>query len=309
MPPRHRPSASPAPLVEHPSVHQAHGGDFRSVFRAPGEAEHAPAADPLHHPLAPVHRRANPAVAGLDAPAPAVEPVSRDIGREGDHARHAVDGGDPEVDGAAEIGVGQHGATLGDAMIGLGPVAVQPSAVEAAETGLDLIQTGTGLESMKLEGAAVAGERQGGRSVPQRREGQENYAEDAGPGGHGAAAVGEVPRSPARRGTREHGRCVSVEGRWSRRCQTLRTLEAWSPLGPSTTSNSTLSPSDSDRKPSAMMAVWCTNTSFPPSCAMKPNPFASLNHLTVPFAIVQPLEREPEGSGETPGLCGRVKTP
>ena len=37
--------------------------------------------------------------------------------------------------------------------------------------------------------------------------------------------------------------------------QTLRTFEACSPLGPSTTSNSTLSPSDSDRKPSAMMAV------------------------------------------------------
>src|SRR5215216_6402744 len=42
---------------------------------------------------------------------------------------------------------------------------------------------------------------------------------------------------------------------------------------------------------------------------MKPNPFASLNHLTVPFAMLQPLEREPEGSGETPGLRGRGNAP
>src|ERR1043165_1648523 len=34
------------------------------------------------------------------------------------------------------------------------------------------------------------------------------------------------------------------------------------------------------------MFVWCTNRSLPPpSAAMKPNPFSSLNHLTVPVGM------------------------
>ena len=34
------------------------------------------------------------------------------------------------------------------------------------------------------------------------------------------------------------------------------------------------------------MAVWWQKTSSPPSsCVMKPKPFASLNHFTVPVAI------------------------
>src|SRR6266850_6928369 len=65
----------------------------------------------------------------------------------------------------------------------------------------------------------------------------------------------------------------------------LRTFCACSPFGPFTISNSTLSPSASERNPSAWMAVWWTNTSSPPSCEMKPNPLLSLNHFTVPCAM------------------------
>src|SRR5213596_645611 len=57
----------------------------------------------------------------------------------------------------------------------------------------------------------------------------------------------------------------------------------WS--GPGATSNSTVSPSARLRKPSAWIAVKWTNTSGPDSCAIKPKPFASLNHFTLPFAI------------------------
>src|SRR2546425_7658972 len=34
------------------------------------------------------------------------------------------------------------------------------------------------------------------------------------------------------------------------------------------------------------IAVKWTNTSGPDSCAIKPKPFASLNHFTLPFAIL-----------------------
>src|SRR5687767_227253 len=48
-------------------------------------------------------------------------------------------------------------------------------------------------------------------------------------------------------------------------------------------SNSTRSPSERLRKPSALMAVWWTKQSFSPfSGVMNPKPFASLNHFTVP---------------------------
>src|SRR5262249_45040849 len=73
-----------------------------------------------------------------------------------------------------------------------------------------------------------------------------------------------------------------------RRAQTLRTFVAWRPLGPFCTSNSTLSPSLSERKPSDMIAVWWTNTSGPSARVMKPKPFASLNHFTVPVSILRP---------------------
>src|SRR3989304_3211904 len=58
------------------------------------------------------------------------------------------------------------------------------------------------------------------------------------------------------------------------------------PLLPFVTSNSTLSPSAKDLKPSPWIAEKCTNTSSPPSCEIKPNPLLSLNHFTVPCAIL-----------------------
>jgi len=56
----------------------------------------------------------------------------------------------------------------------------------------------------------------------------------------------------------QRGECRGLRGEKSERrqepppgCQTLRTLEACRPFGPSTTSKSTVSPSRSDRNPSA----------------------------------------------------------
>src|SRR5215831_19913990 len=71
--------------------------------------------------------------------------------------------------------------------------------------------------------------------------------------------------------------------------QALRTLAACRPLGPRVTSNSTLSPSASDLKPEPWIALKCTNTSSPPSCVMNPNPLASLNHFTLPMAMLRYL--------------------
>src|SRR5262249_27244317 len=61
------------------------------------------------------------------------------------------------------------------------------------------------------------------------------------------------------------------------------TFAAWRPFGPSTTSNSTAAPSCRERKPRAVIALKCTKTSSPELVGMKPKPFASLNHLTVPL--------------------------
>src|SRR3954466_5387584 len=48
-------------------------------------------------------------------------------------------------------------------------------------------------------------------------------------------------------------------------------------------SNSTFLPSANDLKPLPWMAEWCTKQSFCPfDGVMKPKPFASLNHFTVP---------------------------
>ena len=64
---------------------------------------------------------------------------------------------------------------------------------------------------------------------------------------------------------------------------TLVTFSAAGPFAPCTMSNSTRSPSERLRKPSALMAVWWTKQSLSPfSGVMKPKPFASLNHFTVP---------------------------
>lgn len=61
------------------------------------------------------------------------------------------------------------------------------------------------------------------------------------------------------------------------------TFWAWGPFSPCTTSNSTRWSSRKDLNPSILMEVWCTNTSGPSSCWIKPKPLASLNHFTVPF--------------------------
>ncbi len=65
----------------------------------------------------------------------------------------------------------------------------------------------------------------------------------------------------------------------------LRTFDDWGPFWPSVTSKLTLSPSARDLKPSPWTSEKCTNTSGPLSCSIKPKPFASLNHFTVPSAI------------------------
>src|SRR5216683_3084644 len=63
-------------------------------------------------------------------------------------------------------------------------------------------------------------------------------------------------------------------------------LEACFPLGPVVTSNDTFWPSFSDLNPGMLIAEKCAKRSSPPpSGVMKPKPFASLNHLTVPVAM------------------------
>src|SRR5678815_112158 len=61
---------------------------------------------------------------------------------------------------------------------------------------------------------------------------------------------------------------------------------AWSPFGPVVMSKETFWFSFRLLKPEPWIAEKCANTSLPPpSGVMKPNPFASLNHLTVPVAM------------------------
>src|SRR5829696_8799834 len=67
----------------------------------------------------------------------------------------------------------------------------------------------------------------------------------------------------------------------------VRTFAALGPLGPCCASYSTFAPSGSDLKPSPAMPEWCTNRSLLwSSGVMKPKPFSSLNHFTVPVAMV-----------------------
>ena len=75
------------------------------------------------------------------------------------------------------------------------------------------------------------------------------------------------------------------------RYATLVTSAAWGPFWPWTTSNSTRSPSARDLNPVPEIALKWTKTSGPPSREMKPKPFASLNHFTVPVmrAMTVPL--------------------
>src|SRR5882672_10941931 len=73
---------------------------------------------------------------------------------------------------------------------------------------------------------------------------------------------------------------------------TGRISDACGPLAPCFTTNSTFWPSDNDLKPPAWISEKCAKRSLPPSSGvMKPKPFASLNHLTVPAAIFTFLDR------------------
>src|SRR5437588_3293070 len=72
--------------------------------------------------------------------------------------------------------------------------------------------------------------------------------------------------------------------------EAIETFLASGPFAPSASSNSTFAPSARDLWPSPLMELKWTNTSLPPaSGVMKPYPFASLNHLTVPVAIEKHL--------------------
>src|SRR6187431_1702958 len=63
-------------------------------------------------------------------------------------------------------------------------------------------------------------------------------------------------------------------------------FEACLPFGPCVTSKETFCPSFSVLKPCIWIAEKCAKrSSLPSSGVMKPYPFASLNHLTVPVAI------------------------
>jgi len=100
--------------------------------------------------------------------------------------------------------------------------------------------------------------------------------------------------------------------------QRARTLSAWGPFGPWVISNSTREPSLRDLKPVPAIAVWWTKTSAPPpSCAMKPKPLSSLNHLTVPCAISltfgksgagRPAQRHAEDIHTAPDVQRQPKT-
>ncbi len=64
-------------------------------------------------------------------------------------------------------------------------------------------------------------------------------------------------------------------------------FDACLPLGPCASSKLTFWPSLRDLNPGMLMAEKCAKRSSPPpSGVMKPKPFASLNHLTVPVAIM-----------------------
>src|SRR5689334_17200337 len=78
-------------------------------------------------------------------------------------------------------------------------------------------------------------------------------------------------------------------------------LLACLPLGPCVTSKDTFWPSLSVLKPCMLIAEKCANTSLPPpSGVMKPKPFASLNHLTVPVAMSDCLSIKIKNSGLSP---------
>jgi len=84
-------------------------------------------------------------------------------------------------------------------------------------------------------------------------------------------------------------------------------FDACLPLGPWTTSKLTLSPSFSDLKPAILMAEKCAKrSSLPSSGVMKPKPLASLNHLTVPVAILLIPSSKTDKSATAAGVKHRT---
>src|ERR1700734_2148271 len=72
-------------------------------------------------------------------------------------------------------------------------------------------------------------------------------------------------------------------------------FDACLPLGPIFASKVTFCPSARLLNPSERISEKCANRSSPPSSGvMKPKPFASLNHLTVPVAIIFPVLSLPD---------------
>src|SRR5688572_9077751 len=85
---------------------------------------------------------------------------------------------------------------------------------------------------------------------------------------------------------------------------------ALSPLGPFVTSKETRCFSLSDLWPLPWISEKCANTSSPPSSGvMNPNPFASLNHFTVPVAmqLSSTKKHAKNERGRVPALCKRIK--
>src|SRR5260221_6516253 len=78
------------------------------------------------------------------------------------------------------------------------------------------------------------------------------------------------------------------------------------PFGPWVTSKLTFWPSLRLLNPGILIAEKCANRSSPPpSGVMKPKPFASLNHFTVPVAISEfPQEQK---NRDEPGQCFDLK--
>ena len=106
---------------------------------------------------------------------------------------------------------------------------------------------------------------------------------------------GVLPRraGPAKRRARRVGGLfvlavsATAPGPPQRGRQAAWMLDACLPFGPWVTSKLTFWPSFRVLKPGMLIAEKCANRSSPPSSGvMNPNPFASLNHLTVPVAIV-----------------------
>ena len=97
-------------------------------------------------------------------------------------------------------------------------------------------------------------------------------------------------------------------GRASLYYSTRVTFVACIPLGPSTMSNWTCWPSLRVRNPSILMEEWWTKMSPPPpSRSMKPYPFLSLNHFTLPIGIHSPSFPGPVSEGARTDRFGKTQ--